>query len=80
MIFCLAREKWVIALKGKERKTCIRVRSEGTVVGISVLLIHKFNENQSPPFAYGVKITQSVSTVTPNLCRREEQDNAWTFE
>lgn len=44
-------------------------------MGISVFLIHKFNENRSPPFAYGVKITHSVSTVTSNLCRREEQDN-----
>lgn len=59
---------------------CIRVKSEGAVVGNSVLLIHKFNESRPPPFAYGVKITQSVSTVTPNLCRREEQDNARTSE
>lgn len=40
----------------------------------------RLNKNLSPPFpCFTVKITQRVFSVTPNLCRREDGDNGWTF-
>lgn len=80
---CLTRIKIIATLeRGKYVHTCKSEEACGCQSWeFQPFSFRSLNENGSPPFpfAYTIKITQSVSTVIPNLCRREEQDRPEHF-
>lgn len=73
-----------LTVGSRSRNMCIRVKNverggcqSWEFQSPHSLSFTSLNKNLRPPYA--IKTTIIVFTVTSNLCRREEQDNAWTF-